>query len=219
MKLSELQTSDTQENALSSFYVSLADLMTLLLVFFLMLVSMSKIDTGSYEVIRSGFRGSTKGTLVELAARLRKMVEEKPGIPGVKVHMAPDGVRLDLDTGALFETGKASLRPGALEPIMPLLAEVLATAYMIDVEGHTDDVTLHRYYKVDDERNLETNWSLSGRRASSVVHHLLEMGFKEPRLRLVGYASTRPLASTEGKSNEDLARARAENRRVSLLVK
>lgn len=219
MRLSELQPSDSQENALSSFYVSLADLMTLLLVFFLMLVSMSKIDTGSYEVIRSGFRGSTKGTLVELASRLRKMVEEKPGIPGVKVHMAPDGVRLDLDTGALFETGKASLKAGALDPILPLLAEVLATSYTIDVEGHTDDQPLRRFYKVDEEKNLETNWSLSGRRASSVVHHLLDLGFKEERLRLVGYASTRPLSKTEDKSLEDLAKARADNRRVSLLVK
>ncbi len=219
MKLEQLQSNESSESALSSFYVSLADLMTLLLVFFLMLVSMSKIDTGSYEVIRSGFTGSTKNTLVDLAARLRKMVEDKPGIPGVKVHLAPDGVRLDLDTGALFETGKASLKPGALDPILPLLSEILSTPYIIDVEGHTDDQALRRFYKVDEEKNLETNWSLSGRRASSVVHHLLDLGFGEPRVRLVGYASTRPLSKIEGKSGDELTAARAENRRVSLLVK
>jgi len=128
-------------------------------------------------------------------------------------------VRLDLDTGALFDTASARLKPNALDPLLPLLEIVSNSKYTIDVEGHTDDQSLYRFYSIDGERTLETNWSLSGRRASSVIHHLLEIGFEHHRVRLVGYASTRPLQETKGKKGEDLLNARSENRRVSLLIK
>ncbi|MFW7381125.1 MAG: OmpA/MotB family protein [Oligoflexus sp.] len=218
MKLADLAEGN-QEESLTSFYISFSDLMVLLGVFFVMLLSMSRIDTGSFEKIRSGFTGSTKGTLVELSAQLKEIVEGVPGVPGVKVHMAEDGVRLDLDTGALFDTGSASLKPNALNPLLPILDMVKASKYTIDVEGHTDDVSLYRMYAIDGERVLETNWSLSGRRASSVIHHLLDVGFDQKRIRLVGYASTRPMNETRGKSGDQLQAARAENRRVSLLIK
>ncbi|MFY7929862.1 MAG: OmpA/MotB family protein [Oligoflexus sp.] len=204
---------------MTSFYIGLSDLMVLLLVFFLMLVSMSKIDKGSFEKIRTGFTGSTKGTLVELAGQLKQIVEGEPGVAGVKVHLAEDGVRMDLDTGALFDSGSAKLKPNALDPLLPLLQIIQRTEYMIDVEGHSDDVPLRKLYKIEDEANLETNWSLSGRRASSVINHLLELGFQERRVRLVGYASNHPIQSIDGMSGADLAAARSVNRRVSLLVK
>lgn len=218
MKIADL-SSQHHENQMTSLYISFSDLMMLLLVFFLMILSMSKVDKGSFEAIRSGFTGSTKGTLVELAKDLQAIVKGDPGVPGVKVHLAQDGVRLDLDTGALFDTGSASLKAGALEPLLPLLEKIRLTSYTIDVEGHTDDVPLRRFYAIDSERNLETNWSLSGRRSSSVLHELLGLGFGEERLRVVGYASTRPTTSVDGKIGDQLNAARAENRRVSLLVK
>ena len=204
-----------EEDRTNPFYISLSDLMILLCVFFAMLVSMSKIEIGSFEKLRSSFSGSNKNTLVELAEKLDAIVNEEPGIPGVAVEMAADGVRLDLDTAALFETGRAVLRPQALNPIVPLLNEVLVTKYRIDVEGHTDD----RPYWRRRRDELDTNWSLSGRRASSVVHYLLEHGFEQERLRIVGYASNRPKIAIKNLGQQALQRARKENRRVSLLIR
>lgn len=218
MKLRELEGGN-EESATTAFYIGLSDLMVLLLVFFLMLISMSKIDKGSFEKIKAGFTGSTKGTLVELAGQLKEIVEGQPGVPGVKVHLAEDGVRLDLDTGALFDSGSARLKPGALDPLRPLLQIVKNTKYTMDVEGHSDDAGLHRIFKIDGVPNLETNWSLSGRRASSVINFLLDEGFQGDRMRVVGYADTRPIQSPVGKQNEELEAARAQNRRVSLLIK
>lgn len=218
MKLQELNSS-AEENSTTAFYIGLSDLMVLLLVFFLMLISMSKIDKGSFEKIRAGFTGSTKGTLVELAGKLQEIVEGQPGIPGVKVHLAEDGVRLDLDTGALFDSGSAKLKPNAIDPLMPLLQIIKNTSYTIDVEGHTDDAPMYRIFKIDGVPNLENNWSLSGRRASSLLNVLLEDGFEGSRMRVVGYADTRPIESVKGKQDDELEAARGLNRRVSLLIK
>lgn len=214
MNLADLEKTqdDTEAN---NFYISFSDLMVLLSTFFLMLLSMSKIEIGSFEQMKTGMTGSTKGTLVELADRLKVVAEKDPGVPGVKVRMAPDGVRLDLDTAALFDTGSAVLKKDALEPLAPLLKEVLKTSYTIDIEGHSDDRAFYR----KNGGEVDTNWSLSGRRASSVTHHLLNFGFKEERVRIVGYASNKPKVPIAKKTGKELEAARAENRRVSLLVK
>ncbi len=218
MKLEEL-ASQADEQHLTSFYISFSDLMVLLGVFFVMLLSMSQIDTGSFEKIKTGFTGSKAGTLVELSDQLREIVEGVPGVPGVKVQMAEDGVRLHLDSGELFAVGSANLHEPALDPLKPLLSIVRKSKYTIDVEGHTDDLPMYRYYKIDKERVLETNWSLSGKRAASVVHFLLQLGFNSKRIRLVGYASNKPVNTPEGKTGEALKQARSENRRVTILIK
>ncbi len=211
MKLSDLQNI-TQESRTNTFYLSFSDLMVLLCVFFIMLVSISKIETFSFEKIKTSFTGSTRGTLEELGKKLQGMSQHK----GVRISLDKDGLRLDLEVTALFQTASATLKKNALRKIDLLLKEIRKTNYKIDVEGHTDDRNL---YYVKKDNSIETNWSLSGRRASTVVLYLRKKGFAKKRLRVVGYASNKPITNIAGKSGRALARARAQNRRVSLLVK
>jgi chemotaxis protein MotB len=214
MSLEQL-AAETDEEGLDSFYISFGDLMVILCVFLVMLLTMSKIDIGSFEKIKSVMTGSTDNTLVELSTKLKKIIETAPGIPGASVELAKDGVRVDLDTGVLFAPGKAAIKSAALDSIAPLLTEILKTKYLIDIEGHTDDVPFYR--RTDDE--VETNWSLSGKRASSVILHLRNYGFSARRLRAVGYAHTRAVVDIKGKTGAELENARARNRRVSLLIR
>lgn len=213
MTLDQL-TTETDEDGLDSFYISFGDLMVILCVFFVMLLTMSKIDIGSFEKVKSVMTGTTDNTLVELTSTLKEIIEYNPGIPGASVELADDGVRVDLDTGVLFPQGKAMIKEGALKSIAPIAAEILKTDYLIDVEGHTDDVP---YYRLD-EGEVESNWSLSGKRASSVILYLRSLGFSALRLRAVGYAHTKSIVDVEGKTGAELENARARNRRVSLLI-
>lgn len=214
MNLDQL-TAEVDEEGLDSFYISFGDLMVILCVFLVMLLTMSKIDIGSFEKIKSVMTGTTENTLVELTSSLKEIIEGTPGIPGAQVHLAKDGVRVDLDTGVLFDTGSAVIKDEALASIAPLFNEIIKTDYLIDIEGHTDDVPL---YKVVDGE-VESNWSLSGKRASSVILHLRSLGFSSRRLRVVGYAYTRPVVDISGLSGVELDDARARNRRVSLLIR
>jgi chemotaxis protein MotB len=214
MNLDQL-TTEIDDEGLDSFYISFGDLMVILCVFLVMLLTMSKIDIGSFEKIKSVMTGRTNDTLVELTSSLKKIVEGTPGIPGATVHLAKDGVRVDLDTAVLFAPGSAVIKDDAMASLEPLLKEIIKTKYHIDVEGHTDDVP---YYRVVDGET-ETNWSLSGKRAGSVILHLRSMGFASGRLRAVGYADTRPVVDIKGKTGAELENARARNRRVSLLIR
>jgi len=204
-----------EQPSLNPFYVSFSDLMVLLCAFFVMMIGMSKIDVGSFEKIRSGFTGTTEDTLVALAVELKELADGPPQIPGISIELAEDGVRLDLESAVLFETGSAVLRPGALRAYEDILRRVQKTNYAVDVEGHADDVPLFRR----DGNEIETNWSLSGRRASTVIHHLQDLGIQQERLRVVGYSSTKPRVPVAGKAGSQLEKARSMNRRVSILVR
>jgi chemotaxis protein MotB len=214
MNLDEL-TTEKHDEGLDAFYISFGDLMVILCVFFVMLLTMSNIEVGSFEMIRSAMSGSNKNTLAELTESLDKIIKGQPGVPGASVHSDSDGVRLDLDTNIFFDQGKSVIKNDVLNTINPLLKVILATDYLIDVEGHTDDVA---YYRIIDGETV-TNWSLSGKRASSVILHLMHLGFSSNRLRVIGYADTRPVVDTKGMRGKELRDARARNRRVSLLVR
>lgn len=213
MRIEELgQKTGAKDSPVNAFYLSLADLMTLLCVFFAVIVGMSRIDVGQFEKMKTAVSGQTKGTLVELAKDLKRIAANQPG---VTVELASDGVRLDFESAALFDTGSAAMKPNAMAPLSGMLTRILATKYALDVEGHTDDVPL--YNKAGAE--VDTNWTLSGRRAGSVVNYLAGFGFSESRLRIVGYAANKPRVDIREKNGPELDRARSANRRVSILVR
>jgi chemotaxis protein MotB len=192
--------------------ISYADMMTTVAVFFVMLLSMSDIKTGKFDRLRSEFSGENSGTLVELARELNETIGKTSG---VAISLSDDGVRMDLESAALFDTGEAVLKDNTLERLNPVFRKILRSKYRLDIEGHTDDRGLY-------ERNggeITTNWSLSGRRASSVALYLINFGFDESRLRIVGYAATKPKVKIDGLGGFTLERARSNNRRVTILVR
>jgi chemotaxis protein MotB len=211
MKFDALNETPADPIRVNPFYISFSDLMVLLSVFFLLIISASKIETGAFQKLATGISGRSDGTLVELAYRLKKIAA---GRKNIQVSMANDGVRLDLPSAALFETAKSSLKTNALVPLKDILWEIRQSEYRVDVEGHSDD---RPFWELQNSE-LETNWSLSGRRASSVLHALVSMGFDENRLRIVGYAANKPRVDIDGRKGEKLKNARAANRRVSILV-
>ncbi len=214
MQLTDLEK-DEHDEGLDSFYISFGDLMVILCVFLVMLLSMSKIEVGSFEKVKQVMTGRTENTLVALKEELSEIINGIPGVPGASVQLDTDGVRVNLDTSVLFAQGEAVIDEEALKSVDIVLKEVLHTDYQIDVEGHTDDVA---YYRIIEGETI-TNWTLSGRRASSMAVHMLLMGFAPNRIRIIGYADTRPIVDPAHKTGRALAEARARNRRVSLLIR
>lgn len=214
VQLEELDTNITDEG-LDTFYISFGDLMVILCVFLVMLLSMSSIEVGSFEKVKQVMTGNTENTLVALNEDLNGIIKGSPGVPGASVQLDEDGVRVNLDASVFFARGDATIDPDALRSVDILLKEIQGTEYKIDIEGHTDDVA---YYRIIDGEII-TNWTLSGKRASNMALHMRLMGFARERMRIIGYADTRPMVDTEGMSGEELEKARSRNRRVSLLIR
>jgi OmpA-OmpF porin, OOP family len=101
----------------------------------------------------------------------------------------------------LFDTGMATLKPGAYATI-DRLASVLKQApdRKVMIEGHTDSVGSDDY-----------NRQLSERRAAAVQTALLERGVTSNQITAVGKGETFPVASNDNSAG------RQQNRRVEMV--
>lgn len=161
----------------------------------------------------SGGGGKASGRIgTARAAALHKAAQDlaaalAPLIAHGDAHVveSPRGVAVELNAGALFAAGDATLQP-AFRKTVTGIAQVLArTDLAIQVSGHTDDTAIST-------AQFPTNWELSTARASSVVRALAEGGVDPRRLSAQGYAEYQPL---ESNATPD---GRARNRRVVLSV-
>jgi outer membrane protein OmpA-like peptidoglycan-associated protein len=102
----------------------------------------------------------------------------------------------------LFDTGQATLKPGAATTV-DRLAHFMRDypERSVRIEGHTDAAG-----------SDDTNQSLSERRAQAVREALLQRGLEATRVGAVGYGEARPVADNE------TAAGRQQNRRVEIVV-
>jgi outer membrane protein OmpA-like peptidoglycan-associated protein len=102
----------------------------------------------------------------------------------------------------LFDTGQATLKPGAATTI-DRLAQFMRDypERSVRIEGHTDAAG-----------SDDANQGLSERRAQAVREALLQRGLDAARIATLGYGEARPVASNETPGG------RQQNRRVEIVV-
>ncbi|MFA6582197.1 MAG: thrombospondin type 3 repeat-containing protein [Paludibacter sp.] len=104
--------------------------------------------------------------------------------------------------GIQFETGKANIKPSSFNLLNQIAnALILNPTYLIEVQGHTDNVGGDDY-----------NMNLSNERAASVRAYLISKGVSEVKITSKGYGETTPLASN------NTSAGKAMNRRVEFVV-
>jgi len=122
-------------------------------------------------------------------------------LAALKAQQTERGLVLTLGD-VLFETGKAALRPGALQHLYPLVTFLQKyPEHRVVIEGHTDSVGSETY-----------NLDLSQRRADAVQDFLLHNGVNPAQLTTRGYGKASPVASNA------TAEGRQQNRRVELII-
>jgi len=204
VKLVPLRRQEDQED----WQLSYGDMVTLLLTFFVVIVTMSQVNLTTLEEIGASMRRAIKGdgpkprySLSELVEDVKRMIEEE-GLQGqVDVGITPQGVAINLKGAVLFDLGSTELKPQALPLLMRLAGKLKDLPYRISVEGHTDDLPIHTH-------RFPSNWELSAARAARVVRFFIQQGIPKGRLQAVGFADTQPRVPNTSPEN------RAKNRRV-----
>ena len=213
--------------------VTYGDMMTLLLCFFVILVSMSEIkqDQRFHQVIESlrrafgGYHGSVGAIPIEnvptnaLIARLLQLEvpsnrknkgdSDEEGIHGKKFRVTNvrDGLEVVIGGRITFERFSSTLKPEGRSLIAKAAQHLRGYNTKIVIRGHTTHEALPEDSLYDDLRDL------SYARARAVATELEVNGVRRVRMILSALGDTEPLvrqAYTEER--------RALNRRVELLV-
>ena len=218
------------KKGLDEWVMTYGDMMSLLLTFFILIVSFSSMQESKFhqasESLRGAFGvlgdpatiidfqqplippetyGTEEGELQEEVSELEKAVLEADASQEVQVEVQPDGVVFRLDAPFLFASGGADLTPAAL-PVLDKMAEVLAKhPERVRVEGHTDAIPIH-------SAKFASNWELSAARAVTVARYFQSRGVAPERMSATGYGEFKPLAGN------DSAEGRATNRRVEIFL-
>lgn len=191
--------------------LTFADLLLLLLTFFILLFAMKSLDRERFQAAFSFFiqdrplEEGREGLLAgALSLHLRRELAKLPAGVGEALHLeSREGrLRLRLETDGLFDRGAFHLRPQAL-PFLEALSGVLGPlGRRVLVQGYPDGA-------LEGEASL----SLALERALAVRRYLVEVGGMSPDSLALALDREAPLFYPETDS-----RKRAWNRRVSFLI-
>jgi chemotaxis protein MotB len=193
--------------------LSYADLVTNLLAFMVVLVSMAGISFESIDAIEGVFSQLDEHRpppLKQLSHEIKQLAEAE-GLGGkVEAALDKEGLAIQLQDRILFPSGVATLSSegNALVTKLANLLKRLPDRYKVDVEGHTDDVPIAT-------ARFASNWELAAARALTVRGNLQRDGVPDDRLSITAYADKRPAKGPEG---ENLEERRRRNRRVVIRV-
>ncbi len=187
-----------------------ADMMTLLMTFFVLLFAMSTLDPVKLEQFGQSLgehegsrKKSKKVSLSQINREVKKLVQDQKLQQQVKVRMDARGVTLEIASDLAFSVGSADLS----RPIKAFLVKLVSTmdkaTYAIAVEGHTDNVPMR-------SATFPSNWELSSARAAAVIRYLTSKGIPGDKFRAIGFGDTAP------KVDNNTAENRAKNRRVDI---
>lgn len=222
-----LKKSEDNENP-DRWLLTYADLITLLLAFFIVMYSMSRIDNKKFgevsDALNTILQGGTSVLRFEKESQatghgllklgnlrlIQQKIEDKFRTLGknevLETEITERGLVVHILESTLFDQGSAELKPKAMA-VLDLIAEQLTgRPNHIRVEGHTDDSPIRTSI-------YPSNWELSSARATTVVRYYSENnGIPAHRISALGYGQFRPVAPNNSIEN------RARNRRVDVVI-
>lgn len=206
----------------NGWIISYADLMTIILTFMILLLSISTIAQTKFDLLVEALTGQKVGNLQEVKIKIDEVVQRESLGAEVMTNIDDRGLTIEFSNALLFESGEAELTERAnavFEPIARHLVHDLEPAYGLVIEGYTDDVPISN-------TRYKSNWELSTSRAIHVMEKLAEEGLERRRMSVQGFADTRAATTVDlldadqvaSLTVSELQEARAANRRVVIRI-
>ena len=219
-----------------AWMVTYSDLVTLLLTFFVLLMSMANLDpvrfTEASSSLKDAFGMHSRPAHVEFAipilpappktkfnpvqtemttkiySRVKAQIEDLDLGKDVEAIKQDDNtIILRVNNTVLFKPGEHRVAPQAFPTLRKIADMIRPLPMTLRIEGHTDDQLISTTPSYD-------NWDLSIARAVSVTK-FYEQGALLPldRMSAIGYGAERPLFTNINEEN------RSRNRRVDFVLR
>jgi len=215
--------------------VTFSDLITLLLTFFVLLLTMCSLEAGKveqfqaacseamgvllegkYSEVEDRIITSSKRRIDEQALKMENILKQFSGIKTMlisedkggklKFKDLERGLSIVMKNDLLFNSGKSEINPEGISVLRDIGSKFGKFEGKVIVEGHTDNVSIST-------EKFPSNWELSISRAVNIVRFLAEeAGVKPIKMSAMGYADTKPVVSNDTSEN------RRKNRRVEIIL-
>jgi chemotaxis protein MotB len=201
---------------IDDWLITYADMITLILCFFAIVLSVSIIKKDNLEQARQRvmetFSASNplKGNTSDQYDNLLIDLDIYKGRGGVTIKRGDRYTAFDMSSATLFDKGSAKLKPDGeqmLAAFLPILKSEKYHDYQISIEGHTDDEPISTL-------QFPSNWELSTARAAAVVRFFIDHGILPEKVRASGYADVFPIVPNRDTSGRPIPMNQAQNRRV-----
>lgn len=208
-----------EEKVDEDWMATYGDMVTLLLCFFVMISSVSKVDMAMFEQIQAGMnegfgQKDVKRPIEMMMIELSEDVQSMSLGEEVALGTDSQGVVIEFGGDMLFAPGSAEIRPNMLPALKRLAATLMSDRYNsfnFSVEGHTSDEPLLN-------SQYPSNWELSAARAASIVRFLESRGIPRIRLRATGLYDNSPKYPNRDPYGEPIPQNMVKNRRVVIHV-
>jgi chemotaxis protein MotB len=207
-----------EEGGEGNWLVSYADMMTLLVGFFVILLSFATIDPKKFDEARKSvteeFGGKYQVPYAKLAEALREVAKKLGVGDQFLIKESTSGIEISSRGTVFFNTGSADLKEEAQNVLLKMIEVVKSdpSQFNITIEGHTDDVPLA------EGKAFRNNFELSSIRACRVLDSFLSASVPKDRLTAVGYGDARPLVPNRDEKGNAIAENQAQNRRVVIKI-
>lgn len=218
----------------ASWIMTFADMMTLLMVFFILILSFSSMEVEKFKLAMGSLKGAfgimgvqkqlrhaqswfspstlstqsmKQASMLDHVAKLRSVLQKHDLNEQVDIILNEGDVFIQIKDHVLFESGHAELRPTYVK-LLPTISHLFfSEAKKIIIEGHTDNTPINT-------PKYPSNWELSVDRAFSVLHYYVNVEKIDPaKMGVAGFGEHKPLVANDSPLNK------AKNRRVVIRMK
>jgi chemotaxis protein MotB len=220
----------------STWLITFSDMMTLMLTFFVLLVSMATIDErrrlvvlgsiiGTFGMGTAGYDArSTKDTRVTVEPGPMENIDNLEPLKDLLWEDLKEDIEfqsnkyvqiISINDRVLFNPGETELSNEGRKVIDRTLPILLRLREPLLLAGHTsvdrDEVSTLTEVQLED-KGLDPSWSLSFQRTMSMYRYLLSRGMDPDLLRMEAFGMFRPMYS------DQTPRGRMRNRRVDIVL-
>lgn len=225
---------EEKEGNSERWLLTYSDLITLLMIFFVIMYAMSNVSTVKYKKLGDSLSlafgegksiiGNEDGIsieeksqpidpniveqqkLEEVKAQVDKYLNENGIAQNVTTKIEDKGLVISLKDAIFFESGHAEIRKENEQKLRQIGNILAKMDNYIRIEGNTDNIPISN-------KTYKSNWHLSSERAINVVEFFIkECKFQPEKLSAVGYGEYRPI----GDNNTEAGKI--ANRRVDIVI-
>lgn len=203
----------------AGWMLTFADLLSLLLTFFVLVFSMSTLNVASWkdvvDTMRDQFnpnysaitqqrfentqavaRRAPRGlNLNYLRALIERDIAQYQGMERAQVRQEADRVIISVPASSWFEEKSAQFQDNGPSAITQLAGSLLQIRNRLLIAGHTNDLPV-------ESRRFPSNWELSLTRAQLVAGVLVDAGYVQT-ITVVGHGDSKFTANTDGRVTVD----------------